>query len=133
MRFYTGNQWQDNAVGNTGSFFPNAFNSGTYCVLNAENSPVIFGVTPQPYTLQFAFIATTFYVYANSGVTGGTIQPQILLADGQYRDYGSLLTLTSPGFALSVTVPTPILGAQFKIIGAVTGGTVFLEIDALLN
>jgi hypothetical protein len=133
MRVYVGNQYQDNALGSLGSFNPAAINTGIYCTISANNIPIIFGVTPQPYTLSQAFLCTTFYVYANAGVSAGTIQPQIQCADGLFRDYGTLATLSAPGFVFSVTIPTPILGAQFNITGAITGGTVFLEIDGFLS
>jgi len=133
MRFYTGNQWQDNALAGIGSFNPAAANTGTYCTLTAGNPAVVFGTTPQPYTSQFGMINTTFYIYANAGVSGGTIQPQVQFADGVYRDYGLAIPLSSPGFVASVIINTPILGARFNITIAVTGGTVFLEIDALLG
>jgi hypothetical protein len=77
-------------------------------------------------------ISVTFYVYANAGVSGGVIQPQIQCADGIYRDYGSAVSPTAPGFVYSVTIPTPVLGAQFNITSSITGGTLVLEIDALL-
>jgi hypothetical protein len=133
MRQYVGRQWQDNALGALGSFVPAAVNTGQYCVLTANNPPVVFGVTPQPYTQQFAFICTTFYGYANVGVTGGQIQPQVMCADGNFRDYGALITLSGSGFFISVTIPTPTLGAQFNLVSAITGGSVFLEIDILLG
>jgi hypothetical protein len=133
MRQYVGNQFQDNALLQTGSFNPAAVNVGTYCALSAGNNVVNFGVTPQPYFSQFSFICTTFYVFANAGVTGGSIQPQIQCADGVYRDYGPPITPTVPGFVSSFAVPTPVLGARFNITNAITGGSVFLEIDCLMG
>jgi hypothetical protein len=131
LRVYTGNQWQDNALGSIGSFNPAAINTGTYCTLAAPNLSVTFGVSKQPYFSQFFFIATTFYVYANAGTSGGTIQPQVLFADGLFRDYGPVITLSSSGFVSTIIINTPVLGSQFNITSAVTGGSVFLEIDAL--
>ena len=133
MRFYTGNQWQDNALAGIGSLVPAVSATGQYCTLTAGNPAVVFGTTPQPYVSQFGMISTTFYIYANAGVSGGTIQPQVQFADGVYRDYGLAIPLSSPGFVASVIINTPILGARFNVTIAVTGGTVFLEIDALLG
>jgi len=133
MKFYTGNQWQDNALAGIGSFNPSAANTGAYCTLSAGNPALTFGISPQPYISQFGMINTTFYIYANAGVSGGTIQPQIQLADGVYRDFGLAIPLAGPGFVSSVIINTPVLGARFNITIAVTGGTVYLEIDALLG
>lgn len=131
MRVYTGNQWEDNALGAVGSFNPTAVSTGTYCTLSAPNASLTFGISVQPYTSQFFYIATTMYVYANAGVSGGSIQPQVLCADGVFRDYGVVIPLGAPGFVSSVIINTPGLGWQFNITSAVTGGSVYLEIDAL--
>lgn len=135
MRFYTGNQWQDNALGALGSLNPTVINTGTYCTVNANPGypAVVFGVTPQPYSLPFAFVSAGFYIYGNIGVTGGTIQPQIMLADLIFRDYGPLVTVTAAGFIYATTVNSPIYGAQFNVTGAMTGGSVFLSIDCLFG
>src|SRR5215469_10987039 len=130
MRFYTGNQWQDNALAGIGSFVPAASTIGQYCTLTAGNPAVVFapagGLNSQSYISQFGMISTTFYIFANAGVSGGTIQPQVQFADGNYRDYGLSVPLSAPGFVTSVIINTPILGARFNITIAVTGGTVYL-------
>lgn len=129
---YVGNQWQQNALASVGSFNPAAINTGVYCTLTAGN-PVVNYVGPgsQAYQSQFNFISTTFYVFGNAGVSGGTIQPQILCTDGVFRDFGLAIPIGAPGFISSVIINTPILGAQFNITNAITGGSVFLEIDTL--
>jgi hypothetical protein len=132
MKAYVGYQWQENALSSIGSFNPVAASAGTYCTISANNPPLIFGVSPQPYNVNLAFICTTFYGYANAGVTGGLIQLQIQLADGAYRDYGPVQALSVPGFAFAIVVTTPIFGAQFNITSSITGGSLFLEIDGLL-
>jgi hypothetical protein len=135
MRAYVGTQWQDNAVAGLGSFNPVAVNTGPYCSITPNSTLVLPGVIPglaSQYIPPNYFLTTTFYAFANSGVTGGQVQPQILGPDGNYRDFGALVTFSGPGFILSVPVPTPILGAQFNIVTGVTGGSIYLQIDALL-
>lgn len=132
-RVYIGNQWQENALASVGSFNPSVIGTGIYCSVTAGNPAVVFGFTTQPYTVQFNFVAANFYVYGNAGANGGTIQPQIQLADGLFRDYGPLITVTGSGFIYAVTVNAPVLGAQFNVTSPISGGTAFLEIDCLLS
>jgi hypothetical protein len=103
---------------------------GTYCTLNPGNTPVT-GAGSQ-YTPNAQLYSVSFYAYASSGVNAGQLQPQTMQADGNYRDWGPIINISGVGVLCSFTINGPILGCRFNIPAgnAVTGGTLFLQIDA---
>lgn len=104
--------------------------TGTYCVVDNMTStgfPASGAIFNPPSMLA----AVTFQITAGAGVTGGTVQPLILCGDGTYRPYGSAITLTAAGPNF-VSLLSPVLGAAIQVTVAITGGTAYLEVDAVL-
>lgn len=102
--------------------------TGTYCLLTAGPTPT---GTPGQRTAGSMLVTVTFQVVAGSGVTAGTVQPMVIGADGTARAYGASITLTAPGSNF-VSLQTPVLGAALQVLVALTGGTAYLEVDAVL-
>lgn len=102
--------------------------TGTYCQIPSS-------VTPGPpgtlFTPNGLLAVVTFQVIAGTGVSAGTVQPLILDGDGTYRAYGTAISLTAPG-SNTVSLQTPVIGAALQVTVAISGGTVYLEVDAVL-
>lgn len=104
--------------------------TGTYCAIKAD-TPV--NVLPGVIVYHNSLLAaTTINIVASAGTTAGTVQPLILCSDGVSRAYGPALSTTSAGALSLIQIGTPIYGASVQITGTITGGTVMIEITAVV-
>ena len=105
---------------------PAVSGTGTYCTLQAD-SPAAFIPGNKMYHGSI-FASCTINIVASAGVTAGTVQPLVMMSDGVLRAYGAPLTTSAAGAQPLIQIGTPIMGAAVQITGAITGGTVAIDI-----
>jgi len=109
---------------------PAVTNTGTYCTLQAD-----LGKAVLPGNIIYhggIFAATTINIVAGTGVTAGTLQPLVMMTDGVLRNYGAAISLTAAGAQPLIQITTPILGAAVQVTVAIVGGSIAIDITAVV-